>query len=101
MRLGLKRKFRFQHGMWTMPLDCRSLEAPFVWTKIPDYEHDIWYELVKDRIYEAVLHGRDYYEDFVKKLAKCSNRTLLLKINPLIIQPYDIVVEQYKKIYYE
>ena len=97
----LKRKFRFQHGMWTMPLDCRSLEAPFVWTKIPDYEHDIWYELVKDRIYEAVLHGRDYYEDFVKKLAKCSNRTLLLKINPLIIQPYDIVVEQYKKIYYE
>jgi len=97
----LKRKFVYQHGMWTMPLDVKSLEAPFVWTKIHDHELDIWYELVKDRLFEALLHGEEYFDDFRRKLEKCSDPRLLKKIYPLIIQTYDTVLLQYKKHYYE
>jgi hypothetical protein len=97
----LKRKFVFQYGMWTMPLDKRSLEAPFVWTKIQEHELGIWYELVRDRLFEACLHGEEYYNEFVGKLSKCVNRSLLVKINPLISQPYSIVLDQYMKIYYD
>jgi len=97
----LKRKFVYQHGMWTMPLDVKSLEAPFVWTKIQDHELDIWYELVKDRLFEAFLHGEEYFESFRRKLERCSDSRLLKKIYPLIIQTYDTVLLQYKKNYYE
>lgn len=97
----LKRKFVFQHGMWTMPLDVKSLEAPFVWTKIHDHDLDIWYELVKDRLYEALLHGEEYFDNFRRKLEKCSDSRLYKKIYPLIIQTYDTVLVQYKKNYYE
>ncbi|UHK03198.1 MAG: RNA-dependent RNA polymerase [Hangzhou nora-like virus 1] len=97
----LKRKFVYQHGMWTMPLDVKSLEAPFVWTKIQDHDLDIWYELIKDRLFEAALHGEKYFENFRQKLTNCSDSRLLKKIYPLIIQTYDTVLIQYKKHYYE
>lgn len=87
--------------MWTMPLDVRSLEAPFVWTKNQDSDIDIWYELVKDRLFEAMLHGEKYFDNFRRKLGKCVDSRLLKKIYPLINQTYDIVLVQYKKNYYE
>jgi hypothetical protein len=97
----LKRKFVYQHGMWTMPLDLRSLEAPFVWTKIQDHDLDIWHELVKDRLFEAVIHGVDYFNNFKSKLEKCTDTRLLRRIAPLLSQTYDIVLSQYIKNYYE
>jgi len=98
----LKRKFVFQHDIWTMPLNKRSLESPFVWTRVKSTQFDIWYELVKGRIFEeAVLHGQDYYNEFVEKLRKCKDEALLRFIEPLLTVDYLTAIDKYKKQRYE
>jgi len=91
----LKRKFVHQ-TTWTMPLDKRSLEAPFTWTKVKETDFSIWYEIVKGRLYEeAVLHGEDYYENFREKLSMCESSGLLNHIRPLLTVPYHIAFSRY------
>lgn len=91
----LKRKFKRLKSIYVAPLMLRSLEAPFVWTKVKHIEHDIWFELIKDKLYEASLHGEEYYNKFRKKLQKCRVNHLLKFIGPLLTMNYSDKIQTY------
>lgn len=95
----LKRRFE-RHGRWCYaPLQKTSIESPFVWTQIPEYELEIWYGLIAENLYEAVLHGRAYYEEVVTKLRRGNSPVLVKHVMELLIRPYSEVYESYKRRY--
>lgn len=96
----LKRKFVINQGKYTGPLLLRSLESPFVWTKLKVFEYNIWKELVKDKMFEAALHGEEYYNNFIIKLSKCSVNCLKIQIADLLTIKYKQIMRDYFAFYY-
>lgn len=84
----LKRRFVPQNGVITAPLDVESIENPFVWTQMMDYDFGLWKPLITESLLEASLHGQEYYEYFVNMLKTCKNRILLRQIIDLLLAEY-------------
>lgn len=91
----LKRNFVYYNNIVLAPLDKRSIESPFVYTQIPDTDTTIWFNLVSQQLDEAALHGQQYYEEFVSKLKKCKDPSILAVISPLLSVPYNIHLQNY------
>lgn len=85
----LKRAFKLIDGKWVAPLLQRSIESPFVWTQILENEHEIWAELIKQTIDEALLHSKEYFDEICAKLRKCENASLLMRISHIISRDYE------------
>nr|AHX00963.1 ORF2 protein [Spodoptera exigua virus AKJ-2014] len=85
----LKRKFVSVDGVITAPLEVESIENPFVWTQMMDFDFGLWKPLIAESLLEASLHGREYYEFFVNMLKKCKSRVLLREIIDLLLSEYD------------
>jgi len=96
----LKRNFVTMNGKVVAPLLKRSIEGPFVWTRIADYELDIWKNLVDASMYEAYIHGEEYFESFRNKLSKCANQSIREAISHIIAVPFDQFELKYNKRFY-
>jgi len=96
----LKRHFRTIDQMVVAPLLTRSIEGPLVWTQIPTCDLEIWKNLIDAQLYEAYLHGEEYYSDFCKKLSKGRDQRLNDEIASLISVPYSQFGIKYKTRYY-
>jgi len=96
----LKRNFVEMDGKIVAPLLKRSIEGPFVWTRIADYEIDIWRNLVDASMYEAYLHGEEYFESFRDKLSKCTNQSIREAISCIIAVPFNQFGQKYNKRFY-
>jgi len=96
----LKRTFVLDNGKVLAPLLTRSIESPFVWTQISVTEQQIWQNLVEQSLYEAVLHGPDYFESFRQKLMKCDDADLLLALSSLLSVEFEEVKKRYMRVYY-
>lgn len=95
----LKRRF-VRHGRWTYaPLQRTSIESSLVWTQIPDYELSIWYGLIAEHLYEAVLHGKEYYDSFVERLRRGESPALVKHITDLLNRPFEEVYKAYGRRY--
>jgi hypothetical protein len=97
----LKRGFDELDGQIVAPLLTRSIECPFVWTRIEDSEEEIWKNLIEMHIFEAVLHGEEYYNKFVKALRSGTNEALNKVIAPLTSVPFSIAKVRYFRFYHE
>jgi len=91
----LKRSFKEMRGKWVAPLIKRSIESPFVWTQILESEHEIWVELIKQTLDEALLHSEDYFYNICSKLQRCDNESLKTKISHIIARDYNAAVDAY------
>ena len=91
----IKRTFKELNGVIVAPLLERSLESPFVWTTVLDHEFDIWKNIISEKLFEAVLHGEEYYDSFRKKLSRCSNPDLLREIASMISVDYQSKIQDY------
>lgn len=91
----LKRTFVKYENIYLPRLIKTSIESPFVRTRLLDTDLDIWYNLIHEQLYEASLWGEDYYNEFVNKLRKCNNKTLLRHISPMINRTYSNVFDEY------
>ncbi len=85
----LKRRFVPLDGVITAPLEVESIENPFVWTQMTDFDFGLWKPLIAESLLEASLHGREYYESFVEMLKCCKSRVLLREIIDLLLSEYD------------
>lgn len=93
----IKRGFKELDGRIVAPLLQRSIESPFVWTELKEEAFDLWEGVVQEKLYEAVLHGAEYYEEFRNKLLKCSNPGLLSHLASLLSVPFDLKLKDYWK----
>jgi hypothetical protein len=93
----IKRGFKELDGRIVAPLLQRSIESPFVWTELKEEAFDLWEGVVQEKLYEAVLHGAEYYEEFRSKLLMCSNPGLLSHLAPLLSVPFDLKLKDYWK----
>jgi hypothetical protein len=93
----IKRGFKDLDGRIVAPLLQRSIESPFVWTELKEEAYDLWEGVVQEKLYEAVLHGSEYYEKFRDKLSRCSNPGLRSHLAPLLSVPYDLKLKDYWK----
>lgn len=91
----IKRGFKELDGRIVAPLLPRSIESPFVWTELDASQYDIWEGVVREKLYEAVLHGEEYYEEFRNKLSKCADPGLRMHIANLVSVPYDLKIKDY------
>jgi hypothetical protein len=96
----LKRRFRIIEGMVVGPLNIDSIESPFVWTRIHPTEKLIWYNLVKEQRFEALLHGQAYYDLFIEKLRSSNDSSLQEEVNRLLLDDYGDLLMLYKQTYY-
>jgi len=96
----LKRGFAEWEGMIVAPLLKRSIESPFVWTTIELSEFSIWLELVRSQLLEAVVYGKEYYNEFREKLMKCQSNELVSHLASLLSTTYDDMVAKYRSVYY-
>jgi hypothetical protein len=91
----LKRRFVDLDHITIAPLECRSIESPFVYTQIPETDLVIWSNLVDQQLDEAMLNGKEYYETFVEKLAKCQNDHIRRRIATMLAIPYAVRLKDY------
>jgi hypothetical protein len=97
----LKRGIVEWENLIVAPLLQRSIESPFVWTQIETSEHEIWYNLVEQTMFEALLHGQDYYDQFREKLGKCNDADLRGSLASLLSVDYKVAKRKYLARYYE
>nr|QIJ25853.1 hypothetical protein [Warroolaba Creek virus 1] len=64
----LKRSFSMLGGLHVMPLEKDSIEGVFGYTTNAPEDIEIWEEIVKTQLLEAVLHGQEYYDYFRGRL---------------------------------
>lgn len=96
----LKRGISEWEGVIVAPLLQRSIESPFVWTQISTSDHIIWFNLIEQTLFEALLHGQAYYDSFRGKLSHCLDLDLRRSIASLISVPYDTAKSKYLQRYY-
>jgi hypothetical protein len=96
----LKRGLIEWEGLITAPLLQRSIESPFVWTQIENSERVIWYNLVEQSLFEAVLHGEGYYNTFRYKLSKCEDLDLRSHLASIVAVPYPVAKQKYIERYF-
>jgi len=82
------------------PLLQRSIESPFVWTQIETSEHVIWYNLVEQTMFEALLHGEQYYDSFRNKLSQCIDLDLRRALAALLSVTYSVAKRKYLNRYH-
>nr|QQM16262.1 putative replicase [Jaksystermes virus] len=96
----LKRRFELRDGIVIGPLAKSSIESVFGWTRIPAADVTIWGELLKSHADEAVLHGKEYYEYYCKRLMgsaiTCKNKVLKMLAISILARSYETVWQQYK-----
>lgn len=97
----LKRGIVEWENLIVAPLLQRSIESPFVWTQIETTEHEIWYNLVEQTMFEALLHGQEYYDNFRKKLGKCQDEDLRGALASLLSVDYNVAKRKYIARYYQ
>lgn len=97
----LKRGIIEWENLTVAPLLQRSIESPFVWTQIETAEYEIWYNLAEQTMFEALLHGKDYYDDFRTKLGKCNDEGLRGALAALLSVNYDVAKRKYLARYYQ
>jgi len=97
----LKRSFKILDGKIIAPLLIRSLEAPFTWTQILESEVEIWVELVKQQVDEALLISPEYYASFCGKIRQCNVPTLQLALAPIVSRNYEAAKAAYFKRYFK
>lgn len=90
----LKRGFDMIKGYWVAPLLKRSIEGPFVWTTIENSSYGEWKNLIQEQLYEAALHGKQYYNEFRDKLKKCTDPGLRSYIQILLHDTWDNTVNK-------
>lgn len=95
-----KRQFKLQNSMITAPLEKRSIEAPFVWTQNVPEDTDIWRNLVTEQLTEACLWGKEYYDDFLNKLTKCSHPGLKKSLAVELTMTYEDAMRRYARMYH-
>lgn len=96
----LKRTFKNINDMIVAPLTTRSLESPFVWTQVKNYEFIVWENLIREQLFEALLHGKEYYNDFRFKLLQCKDLDLKKHISLALSDTYEVAFNEYIKRYY-
>lgn len=97
----LKRKFKIEEGMVIAPLETRSIESPFCWTKNLMTDVTIWHNLVKEQLMEAALHGEEYYDIFRNKLLRVKNEALLESIHLHCSIPWSRMMSKFRKRYFK
>lgn len=97
----LKRGIVEWENLIVAPLLQRSIESPFVWTQIDTAEHEIWYNLAEQTMFEALLHGKDYYDEFRLKLGKCNDEDLRGALASLLSVSYEVAKRKYLARYYQ
>jgi hypothetical protein len=97
----LKRGIVEWENLTVAPLLQRSIESPFVWTQIDVAEHEIWYNLTEQTMFEALLHGKDYYDEFRAKLGKCNDENLRGALASLLSVNYEVAKRKYLSRYYQ
>lgn len=97
----LKRGFKIDEEFVWAPLLKRSIEGPFVWTQIHNYETEIWVNLITEQLGEAALHGEEYYNEFKEKLSGCKVSQLRKDINSILLRDYNQAMVINKQRYYD
>lgn len=85
----IKRSFKEMNGEIVAPLSQRSIEAPFTWTSLTPMDLKIWEGVIKEKLYEAYLWDKEYYDELRNKLSKCNSKPLRLLIAPMLAVPYE------------
>lgn len=96
----LKRGFVVMDNLVLAPLLTRSIESPFVWTQTDDTEVVIWRNLVEQSLYEACLHGEEYFEEFRNKLRNGENHFLLKELSGMLSLSYQKVLAKYSLVWF-
>lgn len=96
----LKRTFVEESGIILAPLSTRSIESPFVWTQILTSEVTIWKNLIEQSLYEASLHGEDYYNYFKNNLKKGSDSTLLSSVSSVLCCSFEQIRSKYLRVWF-
>jgi len=92
----LKRNFVDYKFMTIAPLSKRSIESPFVYTQIPESDVEIWKNLMEQQLDEAVLWGKDYYEEVRNKLRKCRNKNIISYASTILSETYENKLKKYE-----
>lgn len=96
----LKRTFEEREDMVVAPLLQRSIESPFVWTQTPNSDFPVWANLVEASLFEACLHGQEYYENFLEKLKQCTDAELLKAISRKLVCSYEPIMKKYSQLWH-
>lgn len=72
-----------------------------MWTQIDVAEHEIWYNLTEQTMFEALLHGKDYYDEFRAKLGRCNDENLRGALASLLSVNYEVAKRKYLSRYYQ
>lgn len=96
----LKRSFSLLQNYVVAPLMIRSLESPYTYTDLSNFDLEIWRNIVCESLFEACLHGKQYYDDFCQKLGKCEDPAILEYVGLLLTESYENMVQKYINRYY-
>uniref|UniRef100_A0AAT9J9N2 RNA-directed RNA polymerase n=1 Tax=Reticulitermes speratus solinvi-like virus TaxID=3032238 RepID=A0AAT9J9N2_9VIRU len=95
----LKRRFEKRDGIIIAPLSKTAIQSCFGWSQVSAGEVEIWSEIVKCHLEEAVLHGKEYYDYFCDRLSVslrfCKNKALKQLVVPQISVSYEVAWRAY------
>ncbi|APG77451.1 hypothetical protein 2 [Hubei picorna-like virus 66] len=96
----LKRTFVDRDDMVVAPLLQRSIESPFVWTQTPSSDHTVWKNLIEASLYEAQLHGEEYYNEFLEKMRRCDDDDLLSHVSTVLCNTFEEIKQKYSDVWH-
>lgn len=96
----LKRSFVERDSMVVAPLLKRSIESPFVWTQTLSSDHTVWKNLIEASLYEAHLHGEEYYYEFLDKMKQCDDDDLLKHVAHILCNNFEEISHKYANTWY-
>lgn len=85
----LKRKFRFENGLWYAPLDLEVIIEMCLWVKGPCVKAAT-HENVRNALVELALHGREVYDQYADFLARACWKTGIAIHKPTYLEVLDI-----------
>jgi hypothetical protein len=100
----LKRNFhQLFPNIWIAPLDTTSIESVFNYSCLTEEEIEEWQATIREQLIEAMLHGKKYYAQFVKKLRefvstykfKHNHPELREAIFPILLSRYVDILRSY------
>lgn len=93
-----QRQFRFMKGRVVMPLNRKSIYSPLQFSKM---EHsDIgWKECLSNLLFEASLHGEDFYNIIKQRISTCTSPRLLQYIETILVPNWEQKIDQYIVLY--
>jgi len=97
----LKRTFVERDNMVVAPLLRRSIESPFVWTQTPNSDWVVWKNLIEASLFEAQLHGEEYYYEFLNKIKQCDDDVLLSQVSSILCCNFEQISSKYAAIWHK